>query len=223
MDALTHSPCSLLLLGAILLAVLVDGVLRRGRGVPPLWWRPVARAFAGAGVFFVLTVCLLVIWVKAGVWKWVPSTLLDSPGSNYITGQRIRYFVTYAAVLSAIPGVWRPGRSSSGVGSLPARRSTTNGLLFGLAIALSVPWAMLNDLVPNILHALGFGGWVGYGGITCFYVFPGEVAVAGLDLFAAVTLLLWLFQCLWGRAVRCQLDPQAPGFDPEVHRKVSDG
>src|SRR2546423_858952 len=86
MDALADNPVSLLLIGLITTVALVDAIRRRKREGPSLWWRPVARAFAGAGVFVALGLWYTNLWYRHGLWRWFPPLPMDEPGTNYING-----------------------------------------------------------------------------------------------------------------------------------------
>jgi hypothetical protein len=194
MPAITDVPFSTLLLALITLTALLDWRKRRRRPGRPLWWPPVANAFLGAGVFFVLTVWFFVRWTKSGLWTWIPSTVIDEEGSNWNTCQCIKFLPAFAGAAFVLPQIWRRGQSGH-----RASRLARAVLLIGLGGALFSRWVMLDDLAPYILQRL-FGIWLFTSDLLTAYS-GRELAIACLELFAQTALILWLFQCLWERLI----------------------
>ncbi len=226
MNILRHTFCSLLLLGLMTAVALKDWRGRRGRGATPLWWRPVAGAFAGAGLFLVLALFQLLIrgsmrrgieWalsplvfsVKRGQLRWSPWVPTDQLGWSHDPGAAIEimalgigFLIAYSAVALLFLNQWRRTWISPDDGREPERRLVAFQLLAGLAATLWLPWYLLDDLGPYLLDVLGFRGWIGYGGVTCLARPPLAVITDGLNLFSMAVLLLWLFLHLWYRAMR---------------------
>jgi hypothetical protein len=218
MEHLPDNSVSQLLL-FLMTVVAVSDRIRRGRSTPSHWWRNLARAFAGAGIFCVLGLAYAMIWYRLGLQGWFPSLAwLDEPGANEYGGTMVGLILAeiglFGWMLKALRRDWRP----PGATELD-RRPMGFLLLLGLGMMLWPPWLAVFALSPYLLDALGqlllfilplkivaglgLLGWIGDGGgVTCLGMPFRYTVLHGLNLLAWVTLLLWLFEVLRDRAMK---------------------
>jgi hypothetical protein len=214
MDALTTAPFAVLLLALLTLVALIGRGQQRGPGALS-WWKPVARAFAGAVLFAVTALSWTVICERTGLvtffWNRAPSVLLIRLGvaDDVYAPARGRGFLLACAVAGSLfLNSWR--KDSAALPHPMRLRQSLAGflLLASVAGALWVPWMAVTNLPLDLWTAMGNRSISGYTGATFFYQVSPDLLrlralrVEGIDLFAAVTLLLWLFQCLWDRAMK---------------------
>lgn len=192
MTTLNHSLFSLILM---VLMALAYGRQRRGLPVPIRWHRYVAMGFAGAGVVWALVLLYTVVVVESKHWDWLPVY-----GDSNVCW--ISFICAYSAVVSFLLRRWRRGWTPPADGREPERRLAGAQLLLGLAVLLVIPWFQFHDLAPYLLDCMWLRHYIGYTGLTCMGRDGNEVMLDALNGTAALTLLLWLFQHGWGRAMR---------------------
>jgi hypothetical protein len=218
MDHLPDNSISQLLLFLITVVSVAD-CIRRQRNTRSLWWRNLARAFAGAGLFCVLGLAYVVLWYRLGLRGWFPSIRgLDEPGTNEYGGTVAGLVLAEIGLLcwmfKSLHRDWRPPEPTE-----LDRRPMGLLLLLGLGLSLWAPWLAVFALSPYLLDALGqvllrilplkivaglgLLGWIGDGGgVTCLGMPSRYTVLHGLNLLAWVILLLWLFESLWVRTMK---------------------
>jgi hypothetical protein len=203
-NALTDTPFSLLLMGLITLAALSDWIQRRG--LPPLWWRLLVRAFTGAGVYCLLGLSWLVVWESAGGWSWTPALPIGAPGEEVEnSGVLMGFLLAYTGLVLLFPIQMRRKRRAPSDRREPGPRLSPLPFLFvGLAVVLLPAWTALSQLDGEMWRALGLRSRCHFAYVVAFWVPPEyghlrDVALLGLEVFSWVTISLWVF--LWGRAM----------------------
>jgi hypothetical protein len=212
-DVLTGGYLSLLLMGLVSLAALIDWIRRRRRGDPPLWWQPLARAFAGASLFFAAALLSGLPLRLAHPVSLLGRCVLWNDHLRFLFVPRWSDQITLLLVTAGMVCLLRKQSRWDGLTRSTGRETWQRLagflLLVELAVTLQAAWIPLTMAGPYLLL-----GPLGYESGSDFFstgwyrgssgpVWPGPRDVAqALDLFAGVALLLWLFQNLWGRAMQ---------------------
>jgi hypothetical protein len=205
MDLLQHSFFTLLLMGLLVRAFWRQ---RSGLFVSSRCALHVARGLVGGGLFSLATLLHMVIAVQTEHWGWRPDIPAgdSSWGSNAtvagdLAGRWGGFFLAYAGMVIFLWSQWRKEWTPPSDGGALNRLLAGTELLIGMAVALQIPWLFLHHFGPHILNHFRFQGWIGYGGLTCVGLPRAVVVAMELDTLAGLTLLLWLFQHLWDRAM----------------------